>query len=587
MLGRTPDAAGLASWEDKLAQGETLTEVRSDMAHSTEAASDVTTFYGDTLGVGPSAADLANCEGALAAGQSLAAQQAFLRPSFAQSQTAANAIQGMFQGELGRPATQADIACWEGQLQQGHSLPEIQQALATAPEAQAKAIQGAYQQIFGRAPSADELASAKAAMQGGQSANSAVAHSDAAKAAINVFYQQLFGTDADPTALKSCQDALAAGQSLKDQQAFLRPQFAQSKAEEGALNGVYDQALGREIDPSGLANYEGEIAAGKSLNDVRGELSTSQEAQGKINDLAHQVLGRDATSGDLAKAEFKQGRGSSAGELADAESMLASGKSWGDVRGMLTGTQDARDDVANLYWLTQGKTASKDQIDAGVSALASGTSLDQMQHDMAYSKDAQDYINANSTKIAGRSANPDEMAAAQQLLATMRIGKGNTLFTMTVNGIQLTGTDTGKGLALSGHDPSSGGSFSVNMGAWQETTPENPGFESTASSLGKAAVAVAESALAALATASKDKASVPSAISNFGDALSKSEAVNKALRDLGRLAIIGTPYMDEGSMVTQQQMRDAQAIATGGVAYGPSPASSANDAAGGGMLGHA
>ena len=123
--------------------------MRSDIAHSAEAASNVTAFYNDTLGVGPSAADLANCENAFANGQSLAAQQTFLRPNFAQSQTAANAIQGMFQGELGRPATQQDLGYWEGQIQQGDSLGEIKQAFAQSPDA-ANAIQGLFQGELGR-----------------------------------------------------------------------------------------------------------------------------------------------------------------------------------------------------------------------------------------------------------------------------------------------------------------------------------------------------------------------------------------------------------------------------------------------------
>lgn len=103
----------------------------------------------------------------------------------------------------------------------------------------------------------------------------------------------MFGTDASPTDLANCQAALAAGQSLAGQQAFLRQSFAHSAAEAGAVGGVYGQVLGRGADPIGLAGFEDEIAAGKSLSDVRGEIASSPEAQGKVNDLAHQVLGRE------------------------------------------------------------------------------------------------------------------------------------------------------------------------------------------------------------------------------------------------------------------------------------------------------
>ena len=63
------------------------------------------------------------------------------------------AISELFQAVLGRAATQADIACWQGQIQQGHSVGEIRLALAQSPDA-AKAIQGFYQKALGRDASA-------------------------------------------------------------------------------------------------------------------------------------------------------------------------------------------------------------------------------------------------------------------------------------------------------------------------------------------------------------------------------------------------------------------------------------------------
>ena len=345
-------------------------------------------------------------------------------------------------------------------------------------------LQSVFQQLLGRAPSAGELASATAAVQGGQSASSAVAHSDAAKAAVNAFYQQLFGTDASPADLKSCQDALAAGQSLKDQQAALRPQFAHSQAAQGALNGLYQQ-----------------------------------------------VLGRDATASEMA--QDKDG-------LASGASSLSSGRS------VLANSPEGKANIASLYLLTRGKVASKDQVDAGAAALASGQSLDQMQHDMAYSKDAQAFINATYQKVVGRPANADEMATAQQITATLRqTPQGGFSFNGTFAGanahieVGYVGPTT-----VTVTDPNSGLKTSMKVapeldstGAFDKAT--NPGFESTFGSLATTA-GLAITAATSIAIARKDPTPETKALAAGAvAALAGSEDTQKTLRDLGKL--LGDP----------------------------------------------
>ena len=44
ILGRDADPAGLAAWEQAVAQGATPDQVRSGMAHSAEAADDTVEF---------------------------------------------------------------------------------------------------------------------------------------------------------------------------------------------------------------------------------------------------------------------------------------------------------------------------------------------------------------------------------------------------------------------------------------------------------------------------------------------------------------------------------------------------------------
>ena len=71
-LGYAADNGGLATYQDTLGGGWSLAGVRSDIAHSAEAQSDLTPPIDGTLNRDPNAAELAGAESTLAQGGSLA-----------------------------------------------------------------------------------------------------------------------------------------------------------------------------------------------------------------------------------------------------------------------------------------------------------------------------------------------------------------------------------------------------------------------------------------------------------------------------------------------------------------------------------
>ena len=320
------------------------------------------------------------------------------------------------------------------------------------------------------------------ALQGGQSVDqlrSTVAHSDQAKAAVNAFYQQLFGIDADPTALKNCQDALAAGQSLHDQQAFLRPRFAHSAAEAGAISDAFRQVLGHGADAgsSGVAHYEDQIAGGKSLGDVRGQIASSQEAT---------------------------------------------------------------DDITGLYRTVLGRPPSVDEFKASRASLGSGRSLAQLRASLAKSPDAQALINSFFQATAGRPATGDEMARAQQTLGTLNPNgvQGPLSFNATVNSMEVSVVATDTNATITGVDPNSGVPFSMNVApnAPPSYTPQNT-LQQDASALGTlgSAAMAGYRALKALAadtpTGAMTELSISLAFATLS-ALGKYDDISKTVQDI-------------------------------------------------------
>jgi hypothetical protein len=70
---------------------------------------------------------------------------------------------------------------------------------------------------------------------------------------------------------------MANGASLSE----VRRGIATSQEAELAVNGIYQQVLGRDADPGGLNGWLNFMANGASLSEVRRGIETSPEAQNR------------------------------------------------------------------------------------------------------------------------------------------------------------------------------------------------------------------------------------------------------------------------------------------------------------------
>jgi len=83
------------------------------------------------------------------------------------------------------------------------------------------------------------------------------------------------------------------------------------------LQGVYQDLLGRPIDPAGLQHWLGKLASGESRVGVASEIATSSERDGIIVQADYaQFLGRSANSGEVAFWTSQLQQGETRGQLA-------------------------------------------------------------------------------------------------------------------------------------------------------------------------------------------------------------------------------------------------------------------------------
>ncbi len=61
-----------------------------------------------------------------------------------------------------------------------------------------------------------------------------------------------------------------------------------------AINQIYREVLGRNVDPDGLRTYREKLEDGYSFYDIREDVADSREARDVVNRLYEELLGRDA-----------------------------------------------------------------------------------------------------------------------------------------------------------------------------------------------------------------------------------------------------------------------------------------------------
>ncbi|MBB2173220.1 DUF4214 domain-containing protein [Gluconacetobacter asukensis] len=158
----------------------------------------------DLLGHSTTEADYTTAYQQFAAGQS----PDQVRSTIAHSTEAGNAIKALYPQLLGRSATSDEVATYKKALVSGQTLAQVRSTLAHSTEA-GDAVKALYPLILGRKATSDEVATYKKAMVSGQTLNDvtvALSQSDEAKSQVTSFLNNAVGEVSD--------DLVHAGQTM-------------------------------------------------------------------------------------------------------------------------------------------------------------------------------------------------------------------------------------------------------------------------------------------------------------------------------------------------------------------------------------
>jgi hypothetical protein len=156
LLHRAPAASDFAYWVPKLDGGTPASAVTAAVVASPEYQGDfIRSCYQNFLNHDPSSSALSWWEGqTVCSGVTDPQAEAMIlaSPEFVQAHSGGtNAwINAVYQQVLGRPAGPADLAYWNGVLQNGVSNLNVALGIVKSPEANARCIRDAYQQLLGR-----------------------------------------------------------------------------------------------------------------------------------------------------------------------------------------------------------------------------------------------------------------------------------------------------------------------------------------------------------------------------------------------------------------------------------------------------
>lgn len=157
VLGRLPDAGGLAFWSGRLDGGDSRASVADAVLRSSESiARQVMAIYADILGRSPDDGGLAFWQGVVGAtGRS----ESVLVGLLASWEYLANAggtsggfVDALYEDLLGRTADAGGRQFWTSAMSRGTSRQQVAEAILRSSESAGRVVAGAYLDVLGRAP---------------------------------------------------------------------------------------------------------------------------------------------------------------------------------------------------------------------------------------------------------------------------------------------------------------------------------------------------------------------------------------------------------------------------------------------------
>jgi len=324
VVRRGADPGGLSFFTSFLAQGGTEEQAEAQLLGSGEFYSKsggtnagfLNALYQVVLNRPIDASSLQTWEQALANGTS---RTALATAVLGSKEAETDELQNFYQQLLHRPADPAGLAAFLQELQQGTPGVQVIAALAGSAEYAQDAgadanqiyISHLYQDLLDRPADAGGLNLLTSALDDGtltrQAAAQAILTSNEYRVdEVQRLYQTYLKRPADAGGLTMFVTLLNQGSTdeqvaaaLAGSQEFFQTQSGSTNA--GFLNALYEDALGRTIDPTGLASWEQALASGTTRGQVATALFASTEyRQDLVRSFYQSFLRRRADPTGLA-----------------------------------------------------------------------------------------------------------------------------------------------------------------------------------------------------------------------------------------------------------------------------------------------
>jgi PKD repeat protein len=323
VLGRAPEQAALDSWTSALAQGTTSEQLESLLFGSDEYFNQhggtdsgyLTALYPAILNRPITASELQAGEQALGSGTSRAAVALGVLGTPESDALEAQAIYQQLFHQLPSGSTQATLV---SELQQGTPNEQVLIELAgsdayaqgTGGNANQLYVERLYNDLLHQAPDATSLAMWTSHLDNGSLTRQQVVAAILSNPGyhgveVQDQYLALLHRQADPADVANFSNFLAQGNTIESLQAILAgsPEYYQNRGggtNDGFLNALFEDALGRPVDAATQANMERALASGVSRTAIATVVFGSHEHQGHlVQQLYERFLGHPPSASEL------------------------------------------------------------------------------------------------------------------------------------------------------------------------------------------------------------------------------------------------------------------------------------------------
>lgn len=304
---------------------------------------------------------------------------------------------------LGRNANSNELRNYTQKMNnQNWSLAQVRRNLTTNNQEFNQTIGNIYQEFLGRNIDSDGLRYFQNLIINGENIDfvrNAIANSPEARSRnnydnvnnsriegqINNVYIEVLGRNANSNELRNY------SQKMNNQNwslAQVRRDVVNNNQEfNQVLTKIYQEFLGRNIDPSGLQYFQNIVLNGKNLDYVRNTIANSPEAKNRnnnngnnsrdeqqINNIYLQVLGRDANSNDLKNYTQKMNN-----------------QNWSlvQVRREVASKPELNQVINKIYQEFLGREADKSGLEYFQNLVINGQSIEYVKNSISNSSEAR------------------------------------------------------------------------------------------------------------------------------------------------------------------------------------------------------